>query len=777
MSGRTLATAFVELRADNKRLGIELKSQTEDAGATAGTNAGHHFGEAMKRAIKAAGLALAVGTAFVGIKAFGFLKQANRDASDLNETVSKAQNVFPNTIAALNKFASTSAAALGLSRQQALDGASAFGDFFNQVGIGEKQSLKMSTALLRLSADFGSFKNADPSQVMDAFLSATRGEYDALQRFLPTINAANVQAEALRQTHKRSVKDLTDADKATALYTLSLKGVGKSANDYAETAFGQANATRTWQSNLADIRAEIGTALMPVVTTFIDALNSQLVPLVKSLWATHGPKVVEFFSHVVNGMEAFVAALNTGVAEGSGFSGFMSRLAVSLQHIGPTIKSIIADVKGYFAAQNAGGDNNTLSANLTSAAESAKQLLPLVKEFIADLPSLSDVVNVASTVLGFLADHTDELREAMPLLVAAVVAYKVAQLASNIAIAASPVFKIADTIATRQQTAALRAQTTALTANRVATVAATVTQAAETGAQNAGLLTRIRSTTAMVAQRVAMVAVRGATIAWTAVQWLLNVALTANPIGLIIVGIAALIAVIVLIATKTTWFQTAWKFAWGGIKAAAKATVDWIVNTAWPFLRAVWNRIAGDVSKAVGLIKNHFTLLINFVKGLPGRIIAFFANLGSSLYQKGRELIQGFIDGIREMAGRLRDAIVGLLPGPLKKFAGMLGLASPSKLFRGYGQDTVEGFVLGVHDRAGSIDAAFGRILRPAIGGGQALALPSTGSGRVAVDGPTRWHPADLRLLAELIGQQMTRAIGTSDTNMARQSTLYVRGA
>jgi len=43
--------------------------------------------------------------------------------------------------------------------------------------------------------------------------------------------------------------------------------------------------------------------------------------------------------------------------------------------------------------------------------------------------------------------------------------------------------------------------------------------------------------------------------------------------------------------------------------------------------------------------------------------------------------------------------------------------------------------------------------------------------------GVMRLHPADLRLLAELLGQQMTRAIGASGAAAAQTSNLYVRGA
>lgn len=124
--------------------------------------------------------------------------------------------------------------------------------------------------------------------------------------------------------------------------------------------------------------------------------------------------------------------------------------------------------------------------------------------------------------------------------------------------------------------------------------------------------------------------VKAATVVWTGVQWLLNVALTANPIGLIIVAVAALIAIIVLIATKTKVFQTIWRVAWGGIKDAAMATWDWLkklpamIGTAfvkvaefltWPF-RTAFNAIARMWNNTVGRLS--FTVP-GWVPGLGGK--------------------------------------------------------------------------------------------------------------------------------------------------------------
>jgi hypothetical protein len=80
----------------------------------------------------------------------------------------------------------------------------------------------------------------------------------------------------------------------------------------------------------------------------------------------------------------------------------------------------------------------------------------------------------------------------------------------------------------------------------------------------------------ILAQAAASHVAAAASKVWAGAQWLMNTALLANPITWIIVGIVALIAVIVLIATKTDWFQRAWRASWNWIKTAAENTWEFI---------------------------------------------------------------------------------------------------------------------------------------------------------------------------------------------------------
>lgn len=110
---------------------------------------------------------------------------------------------------------------------------------------------------------------------------------------------------------------------------------------------------------------------------------------------------------------------------------------------------------------------------------------------------------------------------------------------------------------------------------------------------------------ATVAQTVASKAAQGATKVWAGAQWLMNTALLASPITWIVVGIIALVAIIVLIATKTDWFQKAWKVAWGWIKNAASG--------AWDFIKKIPGWIGTAFSKIAGFISTPFKTAFNFI--------------------------------------------------------------------------------------------------------------------------------------------------------------------
>lgn len=133
-----------------------------------------------------------------------------------------------------------------------------------------------------------------------------------------------------------------------------------------------------------------------------------------------------------------------------------------------------------------------------------------------------------------------------------------------------------------------------------------------------------------------------ATKVWTGIQAAFNVVMSLNPVGLIIIAIGALIAIIILIATKTDWFQRLWKVVWTAIKDAAKAVADWFMQTLWPTMKAVWDGIMEAVQAAWGVIKKVFDLWLSGVQawwGVIKGVLGFF----SSAFKAAFDLVASII--------------------------------------------------------------------------------------------------------------------------------------
>src|SRR5690606_14270710 len=53
--------------------------------------------------------------------------------------------------------------------------------------------------------------------------------------------------------------------------------------------------------------------------------------------------------------------------------------------------------------------------------------------------------------------------------------------------------------------------------------------------------------------------------------------------------------------------------------------------------------------------------LLGLVRSLPGKVRGGLGNVGSWLYESGKSIIQGLINGIRNMAGGVYDAVQDVL--------------------------------------------------------------------------------------------------------------------
>jgi phage-related protein len=233
-----------------------------------------------------------------------------------------------------------------------------------------------------------------------------------------------------------------------------------------------------------------------------------------------------------------------------------------------------------------------------------------------------------------------------------------------------------------------------------------------------------------------------------AAQWLLNAAMDANPIFLVIAAIAALVAVIIILWKKNEAFRRLVTAVWDGIKKAAVAVWDWLVGAFkkwgeailaaiigpigimvmlvvkhWRLVKEeaakIWNAIKDFLSRVWGLIVDAFRLspagviaghwrqilsaaekmwarIRSAIAAAWARIVAVFSDVGSKFVDIGKAIVSGIKKGISWEWGHLEGWFKGLIGQPVKWAKKVLHIGSPSKVFAEIGGNVAKGLALGI---------------------------------------------------------------------------------
>ncbi len=144
---------------------------------------------------------------------------------------------------------------------------------------------------------------------------------------------------------------------------------------------------------------------------------------------------------------------------------------------------------------------------------------------------------------------------------------------------------------------------------------------------------------------------------WAAAQAVLNASLFANPIGLVIIAITALVAAVVLAWRNSETFRNIVTAAWNGIKVAIGAVVSWITGTVWPSLKRAWDQIAAAamwlwhnvIQPAWNGIKAVIDFVVNAVKLYIKALIWEFNLIADAAMWLWRNIFSPVFNGIRKI--------------------------------------------------------------------------------------------------------------------------------
>ena len=220
------------------------------------------------------GKGVVIAGAAAGAAATAFIASTIAPASDLAETVSKVGVVFEDYADSVIKFGDNAAESMGMSKNEALAAAATYGNLFRAMEISTDASFDMSTGLVTLASDLASFNNMDPTVVLDKLRAGLSGETEPLKTLGVNLNAAMLEAKALEMGLWDGNGAIDAAAKAQASYALIMEQTTLAQGDFARTSDGLANQQRIIAANFKNMKATIGTALLPMIETLSSTLNS-----------------------------------------------------------------------------------------------------------------------------------------------------------------------------------------------------------------------------------------------------------------------------------------------------------------------------------------------------------------------------------------------------------------------------------------------------------------------------------------------------------------------
>lgn len=147
----------------------------------------------------------------------------------------------------------------------------------------------------------------------------------------------------------------------------------------------------------------------------------------------------------------------------------------------------------------------------------------------------------------------------------------------------------------------------------------------------------------------------------TAAQGLLNIAMNANPVGIIITAIGALIAIFVTLWNTSEEFRAFWIGLWESMKEAVSGVVDAVILFFTETIPNAWNNFLIFCGEFITGIVEFFAQLPEKIAAAIAGVVAAIITWGADLVARGREIGSDFLSAVvsffSQLPGRILEFI------------------------------------------------------------------------------------------------------------------------
>ncbi|HII4488935.1 tape measure protein [Clostridium perfringens] len=132
----------------------------------------------------------------------------------------------------------------------------------------------------------------------------------------------------------------------------------------------------------------------------------------------------------------------------------------------------------------------------------------------------------------------------------------------------------------------------------------------------------------------------------TAAQWLFNAALSANPIGLVIIGLVALIAGLVYLWNTSEGFRNFWINAWESIKNTCSIAIDGISKFFTDTIPSAFDSLINSAKATKDFFVNGFEYIKNSIAQFGSELVTRFKNWCDEVWILFTQTIPSWIQSI-----------------------------------------------------------------------------------------------------------------------------------
>lgn len=287
----TLADAIVRILPDDSALGPGFAKAQGQVEGWAGKLSAGVIGVTKTAVAGLFGLGAAGLAAGAGLVSLG---------SDAEEMQGKFNVVFANTGGQVTAQLDEFAGAVGRSKFELREMASAFGDTLKPMGFTEQAAADMSVGLTQLATDLGSFNNMPMDEALRRLQGTLIGSHENALAFGVIINENTLKAKLAEMGLDNLTGAALEQAKVQARMALLMEGTTDAQGDAERTAGSWANQMRGLIATLKDTGTEIGLKLLPVVTPLLKRFGEWAKDVLPSLVTALADKLIPTLQRVTD---------------------------------------------------------------------------------------------------------------------------------------------------------------------------------------------------------------------------------------------------------------------------------------------------------------------------------------------------------------------------------------------------------------------------------------------------------------------------------------------